>query len=61
MIYGTTSMKLLRRQTLIRKLAYKKAEALSWEYDVHHNIVKIITFISIFAAIALPFYPAITT
>ena len=54
-------MSVLRRQTLTRKLAYKKAEALSWEYDVHHNIVKILTLISIFATIALPFYPAITT
>jgi len=57
----TTPMSVLRRQTLTRKLAYKKAEALSWEYDVHHNIVKILTLISIFATIALPFYPAITT
>ena len=57
----TTPMSVLRRQTLTRKLAYRKAEVLSWEYDVRHNIVKILTLISIFAAIALPFYPAITT
>ena len=49
----TTPMSVLRRQSLTRKLAYQKA--LEKEGSLHYMYL-----VSVFAAIALPFY-AITT
>jgi len=60
-MYGTTPMKLLRRQSLQRKIAYKKAQALSWEHDKRQGNIKLMHLISLYATVALITYPAITT